>query len=261
MMKSFNHIDTLLFDLNGTIYVKGEPIASINNTLQRLREANYKMSFITNTDGRPPESVHQSLMEMKIDISLEELFTPVIAAKKFMEARPDQTCYCLVSKSVQETMKNFNLNDKNPDYVIIGDFSDRMSYDEINKVFRFIKNGANILALSKTTYYFSQEGINLNTGAFVRMFEEVCEKEAILLGKPSADFFNLALNRTNSCPENTLIVGDDITTDILGAHLIKAGSVLVQTGHYREEKLTMSKFKPDHIIANSTLLLDLLLNH
>ena len=251
-------IDTILFDLDGTLYAKGKPIKTAINIIETLRKQNLKMGFITNTDGRPVEHIHNRLINMGFNIPLEEVFTPVAAVKEFFINNPNKSCYCLVTDEVFESLEDINMNDINPDYVVIGDFSDKTSYEEINKVFRFIMNGSLILALSKTQYYFQDNGVNINTGAFVSMFEHACDKEAILLGKPSKEFFNLALTRLDSISSKTLVVGDDITVDVAGAKAINATSVLVKTGHYNEDLISKSKVKPDFIIEDITQLPDLL---
>lgn len=254
-----NTIDTILFDLDGTLYAKGKPIKTAVNIIETLRKEQLKMGFITNTDGWPIEHIHKRLINMGFNISLEEVFTPVAAVKQFFINNPQKSCYCLVSDGVLESLKDINMNHINPDYVVIGDFSDKTSYEEINKVFRFIMSGASILALSKTKYYFQDNGININTGAFVSMFENACEKEAILLGKPSKEFFNLALTHLGSLSSNTVVVGDDVTVDVAGANAINATSVLVKTGHYNEDLMNKLKIKTDYIIEDITKLPDLLL--
>lgn len=244
------NIDTIIFDLNGTLYEKGIVIEGVSDTLKRLRSKGFKFNFITNTDGRKIEDVYSKLPKMGLDISIDELFTPVSAAKLFIEQNKDKTFYLLVHDEVKEDLCHANINEKNPDYIIIGDFRDKMSYDEINKVFKMIKGGSQILALSKTLSYIGVDGHNINTGAFVKMFEAACNKEAVLMGKPSLDYFNLALDRTESIPENTLIIGDDITTDILGAKKLNAIGVLVKTGCFCNESLNNSDIKPDYIVEN-----------
>lgn len=251
-------IDTILFDLDGTLYAARKPIKTAVNTINMLRKNNMKMGFVTNTDGWPVEHIHNRLVNMGFDIALEEVFTPVAAVKEFFANNPDKSCYCLVTDEVFESLKGLRINDINPDYVVIGDFSDKVSYDEINKVFRFIMNGSSILALSKTNYFYHDNGVNINTGAFVGMFERACDKEAILLGKPSKEFFNLALTHLNSKSCKTLIIGDDITVDVTGAKAIGATSVLVKTGHYNEEIISNSKVKTDYIIEDVTRLPELL---
>lgn len=254
-------IDTILFDLDGTLYANGKPIKTAVNTIEILRKSDLKMGFITNTDGRPVEEIHKRITNMGFNIFLEEVFTPVAAVKQFFMNNPNKSCYCLVNDTVFESLKGINTNDINPDYVVIGDFSDKTNYNEINKVFRLIMNGSSMLALSKTHYYFNDNGININTGAFVSMFENACEKEAILLGKPSSEFYNLALNQLGSIPSKTLVIGDDITVDVAGAKAINAASVLVKTGHYNEELVSKFKLKPDYIIDNITKLPKLLENN
>lgn len=254
-----NIIDTILFDLDGTLYEKGRPIKTAVNTIEILRKERMKMGSITNTDGWPVKYIHNGLIDMGFNISIDEIFTPIAAVKEFFVNNPDKSCYCLVNDKVLKSFKNLNMDDINPDYVVIGDFSDKISYEEINKVFRFIMNGSLILALSKTKYYFQDNGININTGAFVSMFENACDKEAILLGKPSKEFFNIALSHLGSISSKTLVVGDDFTVDVVGAKSINAISVLVKTGHYNEDLINKSKVKPDYIIEDITKLPSLLL--
>ncbi len=252
------NVDTIIFDLNGTLYERGIAIEGANDTIQKLREKGFNLSFITNTDGRSIHDVYNSVIKKGIEIRIEEIFTPITAVKEFIEKHKEKSYYPLVHDDVLEDLTDIKRDDNNPDYVIIGDFCDKVSYEKINMVFRMIKNGAEIISLSNTLWYIDVDGYSINTGSFVKMFEIACDKEAILMGKPSEEYFNMALARTNSKPENTIIVGDDITTDILGAKEINAIGVLVKTGVYNEEQLHRSNIKPDYIIENINELMKLI---
>jgi HAD superfamily hydrolase (TIGR01458 family) len=245
-----SNIDTIIFDLNGTLYERGIAIKGANDAIRGLRKKGYKLSFITNTDGRSVNAVYESVIKKGLEIERDEIFTPITAVKVFIEENKEKSYYPLVHDDALVDFAHIKKEYNNPDYVIIGDFCDKVSYDEINKVFRMIKNGAEILALSKTLWYIDVDGYSINTGSFVKMFEIACNKEAILMGKPSKDYFNMVLTRTNSKPENTIIVGDDISTDILGAGEINAIGILVKTGVYNEEELHKAYHKPDYIIEN-----------
>lgn len=194
------------------------------------------------------QPIYQGVIKKGIEVNREEIYTPITAIKMFIEENSDKTFYTLVQDDVLKDLENAKIDDVNPDYVIICDFSDKVSYDEINKVFRMIMNGAEIITSSKTLWYIDVDGHSINTGSFVRMFEAACDKEAILMGKPSTNFFEMALKRTNSKAENTLVIGDDIKTDILGAIKLNARSALVKTGVYNEEKLQKTDFKSDFVI-------------
>lgn len=252
------NIDTLIFDLNGTLYERGIMIDGVPELLTELRRRGYQLNFITNTDSRSIQDVHQRVLKLGIDIDREELFTPISAVRRMIDLEPDKTFHFLVHDDVLCDLKHAHQDDANPDYVVIGDFCDKTSYDVINKAFRLIKNGAEIISLSNTLWYIDVDGDSINTGAFVSMFETACDKKAILMGKPSEAYFKLALDRTNSQPERTMIIGDDLATDIFGAKQIKAVSVQVKTGVYKADDDFETTAKPDYTIDKVTDLLELL---
>lgn len=252
------NIDTILFDLNGTLYQRRMAIPGVNQTLSRLREAGLHLTFITNTDGRSVGAVHQAVVKMGLGLDLEEVYTPVSAVKAFFAQNQGKSFYPLVHDDVLPDLQGMDMTDRNPDYVVIGDFCDKVSYGGINKVFRMLKAGAEIIALSKTLWYIDVDGYSINTGAFVSMFERACEKEALLMGKPSRDFFAMALSRTKSDAAKTLVVGDGIDVDVLGARQIGATSALVKTGVFDVAKLEKSAFAPDYVIENVNALPNLL---
>jgi len=239
----------LIFDLDGTIYWKGKEIPGALATIKKLEDKGYKVSFVTNTDSKPESLLHEKIKDMGIEIPLENLYTPVVAVKKYAVRNPGKSYFCLTSRSVEESLE-LDKNDENPDYVIIGDFSDRMDFGFINKGFRLIQKGAEMLALAKFLIYYTAQGPNLNTGAFVAMLEHVTGKQAKLLGKPSPDFLRIACDDQNSLPSETLVIGDDITTDILGAYHLGAKSILLRTGHFAGKDLEASPVKPDFILQS-----------
>ncbi|MFT9497932.1 hypothetical protein, partial [Anaerosolibacter sp.] len=51
-------INTIIFDLNGTLYERGIAIEGANDTIQTLRKKGYNLTFITNTDGRNIDDVY-----------------------------------------------------------------------------------------------------------------------------------------------------------------------------------------------------------
>jgi ribonucleotide monophosphatase NagD (HAD superfamily) len=75
----------------------------------------------------------------------------------------------------------------------------------------------------------------LGPGGFVTLLEQVSEKEAVVIGKPSPAFFQEALNEFEGIPaQHVCMVGDDVVGDILGARDAGIGTtILVQTGKYQ----------------------------
>lgn len=247
-MLDIRSIKALLIDLDGTMFFKGKQIPGANETIKKLRALNIDLRFITNADNIPVEAIHRNLRSMRFDISLNEIFSPNVAALKFFERHPSSTCYCLVSDKLLPNFLNLNWNYVSPDYVIIGDFEDKLSAKELNKVFNFIMKGSKILALNKGRFYHSPEGLKINTGSFVSLFEYATNQTSTILGKPSKNFMNLAISDMGLNANEVAVVGDDVSTDILGAINTGSFGILVKTGEYQESHLIDSEIIPDLIL-------------
>lgn len=69
-----------------------------------------------------------------------------------------------------------------------------------------------------------------HAGAFILGLEAAAGQAAVVTGKPSAVFFQAALDALGICASEALVVGDDVLTDIAGARGSGLASVLVRTG-------------------------------
>lgn len=97
----------------------------------------------------------------------------------------------------------------------------------------------------------------MDIGAFVAGLEYVTGTEAVVMGKPSKDFFETALQSLDLRPEDAVMVGDDIESDIGGAQRAGIRGILVRTGKFRDELVARSKVEPDAVIDSVANLLDL----
>ena len=255
------NIKALLLDLDGTLYFRGEPMPHAVRTLGALREMGLQLRFLTNTDSKSAATLQREVAGMGLPIGENEIFSAASAALHFLRTHPGKRCYCLVTHELAAEFAPFLATDGAVDYVLVGDFRDSVSYDRLNTAFRYVMSGAEIVALQKGRFFVNREGHNLDTGAFVELLEYASGTTARVLGKPSAEFFELAMQDTNCTPGETMVVGDDVTTDIAGAQAIGALSVLVKTGKYSSEALACSPAKPDLVIASIAELPHVLAGH
>lgn len=246
---NFNKIKAVLCDLDGTIFFKGNAIDGAKDTIEYLKEKGIVFRFLTNTDSKSPRAMLKQTNSYGFNLSLDEIHTSVSASVKFMKGKSGKSFYPLVSNNILAEYEGMNVREDKADYVIIGDFRDRVSYDLINKAFRLIWNGAEIIALQKGKYFHRNGTVNLDTGGFVKLFEYTTGKEAMIMGKPHKNFFSTILQELNLKAEEVIIIGDDITTDIVGAHNLGDNSILVRTGKYMDKKCeNYEGIEPDMII-------------
>ena len=241
------NVKAIFFDLDGTLYFKGNAIKGAVETVDYLKSKGYICRFLTNTDSKPTSSILDRVTDMGFHISLDEIFTPVTASVKFLEQKKDASVYSFVSDNIILEYEKFRISEDTVDYLVIGDCRDKVSYSNLNKIFKLIGEHTEILALQKGRYYYDTTGKNLDTGAFVSMMEYASNKNSTVLGKPSESFFNILLQGLKLCPSDILIIGDDITTDIVGANRISANSALVKTGKYKDQ-INLKTGTPDYVL-------------
>jgi ribonucleotide monophosphatase NagD (HAD superfamily) len=97
-------------------------------------------------------------------------------------------------------------------------------------------------------YWRTSEGLQLDSGAFVTGLEGAAGIRAEVVGKPAAAFFATALAHLGADAAHTLMVGDDIESDVLAAQRHGLTGVLVKTGKYLPSTHRNASGTPDHVL-------------
>jgi len=134
------------------------------------------------------------------------------------------------------------------DYVIIGDAGDKVTYAALNHAFRCLMEGAELIALERDRYWMDRDGLSLSAGPVVAALEMAAGTTATVVGKPSKEFFGLALHDMGLTEGDAAMVGDDVFTDIGGAQAAGIRGVLVRTGKFRKDVCEKSAIVPEAII-------------
>lgn len=242
------HIKAVLLDLDGTLYFKGLPLPHAAQALDALRESGRRLRFLTNTDSKSTTTLQREVAAMGLKVEENEIFSAASAALHYLHEHVAKRCFCLVSHELAPAFAPFHADDGAVDYVVVGDCRETVNYTVLNAAFRHLMAGAEILALQKGRYFVTGDGYNVDTGAFVRLLEYASGKTATVLGKPSAEFFAAAIKQVHCSPDEVMVVGDDVATDVAGAQAVGAFSVLVRTGKYSDEALDQSPSKPDALV-------------
>ncbi|NLT35582.1 MAG: HAD-IIA family hydrolase [Gaiellales bacterium] len=243
-------VRALLVDLEGTVRFGGTPIPGAAEALNRLRAAGYSLCFTTNIDSMTAKDICRGLTDIGVQADPAEIFTPVAALRHFMARNPERSWLFLLSKDVQSGFAALQGAAQAADFVVVGDFRDEFSYERINSAYRQLMNGARLVALQPQPFFMGPDGYYLDTGAIVHMLEWASGKTAIVLGKPSPDYYLTALEGLGLRPGEALAIGDDVGTDIKGAAAAGCPSVLVRTGKFDAGKVAASAAQPD-VIVNS----------
>jgi HAD superfamily hydrolase (TIGR01458 family) len=231
----------LLVDLDGTLYVGGEPVEGAREAISRLEAAGFVIRYVTNTTRKPRRGVAEHLLSLGFGVDEAEIFTPARAAAGLIG---DGSCFPLVDESLLEDLGGVTLTDDYPDHVLVGDLGEDFTYERLNPAFRCLMDGADLIALQRNRYWRREDGLYMDAGPFVAALEYASGKSATVVGKPEESFFRLAIDDLGLGPHEVAMVGDDAEADVNGAQVAGLKGVQVRTGKYRPE----TEGKPDLLL-------------
>jgi HAD superfamily hydrolase (TIGR01458 family) len=221
----------VLLDISGVLYQDARPLPGAVDALEALQAKGYPLRLVTNTSRLTAAEIHRQLVEMGFAIDHEQVYSAPQAVRRYVQShglRP----YCLIHRNLEEEYADL-LDLPEPNAVVIGDAEERFDYLHLERAFHLLLDGAPLIAMGDNRYFRYRDALRLDAGPFVRALEYAAGVEALILGKPSANFFAGALAELGVGAAAALMIGDDVEGDVLGAQRAGLQGCLVRTGKYR----------------------------
>lgn len=248
-----NSIQLILLDLDGTLYVDKEVVPGAPAALSRLRKQSYLLRFLTNTTTRSHAELLNQLRQMDFAVDDAELISAPAAARLELQAMQEQRgekirLWPVVADAIKADFDQFVIDEQHPDFIVLGDIGDHWNIELINRLFNAMHEGAQLISLHKNRFWQTADGLKADIGFSVAGLEYVTGQTAQIMGKPTAAFFQRVLDSVKISADKTLLVGDDLDSDVGGAQAMGIQGVLVKTGKFRQTYLDKSSIRPDGIL-------------
>ncbi|HTY15738.1 MAG TPA: TIGR01458 family HAD-type hydrolase [Methanoregulaceae archaeon] len=250
----------ILIDLDGVMYTGDRVIPGAPEAIRYLEGRGYLIRYLSNTTRKSRETIRKRLSQFGFSIGANEIFTPATAAIGFLSKAEHNSCHFLVTGDVSDEFDEagYYHRDCDVDFVVIGDAGDNFNYSTMTRAFRLVREGAGIIALEKDRYWMGNDGLMLSAGPFVKALEYATGETAVLMGKPSPQYFHMALASIGVRPGDAVMIGDDVVSDIGGAIRSGLQGVLVKTGKYDEHAASTAEPKPEMVIDSIASVRDFL---
>jgi HAD superfamily hydrolase (TIGR01458 family) len=228
----------ILLDVDGVLHVSGRRIDGADRAIKRLRAEGHRLRFLTNNTTQSRTRLAQTIRGFGIELDDGELqTTPVAAARVLVGKR----VLALTMPAIRGDLEGVELVGEDADAVLLGGADETaetnqvFSYMNLARAFAELEAGAELYCLHKNRWWQTARGALLDAGAFVVGLEYASGTTATVLGKPSAPYFEAALEALDADPERAWVVGDDVDADIGGAAALGMHTILVRTGKFRDD--------------------------
>ena len=247
-MPDISSIKAVIFDLDGVLYVSNTPIDGAIEVVKAIRNAGYACRFVTNTSTLSLRSLQQKLKQLGFAVVPSDIISAPQAAIQYLKSQTNPVCRLLLAEDVKQDFSEFQQSNTDANFVVVGDIGNAWTYQMLNEVFASLMRGAKLIAIHKNRFWQTDAGLQMDIGAFIHGLEYASNTKAMMIGKPSPDFFNAVLTDLQRQANEVLMIGDDIDSDIGGAQAVGIKGALVRTGKFRQSYADNALIKPDFTI-------------
>jgi len=259
MTNHANHIRVVVLDLDGVIYRGDSPIPGATATTHWLGQNGYHTYFFTNNSTRNRESYVDLLAGFGIQADRQHIITSAsLTAHYFLDNNLLPATALVVGEGgLADELRSAGVSvvrrrgKKLIDYVVVG-MDRKFTYAKLHEAQQAIRNGAYFIATNRDATYPVENNVIPGGGSIVAAVATAAEQEPLVIGKPSAQAGELIVRRAGVAPQEVLMVGDRLETDIEMGHRARLQTCLVLTGISRAEEAAAlpQEKRPDFVIES-----------
>lgn len=239
-----------LIDMDGVLVRGNLPIPGAPEFIGRLIERQAKFLILTNNSIYTPQDLQLRLQRSGLDVPDGHIYTSAMATAKFLHAqRPGGTAYVVGEAGLTTALHEvgYLLSEHDPDYVVLGETT-AYSFERITQAIRLIMGGARFIATNRDVSGPSATGIVPATGAVAALISSVTGTKPYYVGKPNPLMMRTALNTIDAHSEESVMVGDNLDTDIIVGTEAGMETILVLTGVTSREDVGRFPYRPTYIV-------------
>lgn len=255
--------DGLIIDLDGVVWLGGEPIEGAVDAIIGLRKGGTRLVFLTNDPSNSPGVQVRRLQAIGITASEAEMVTSGVAMAQFLAGRTDlkgRPAFVIGSPWLKREIVNSGLalvsryDADNADLVAVGGHPG-FDFAELRAAIRAVSNGAPLFAAGRDRTVPTPRGPEPATGAIVAAIEYATDVTATVVSKPEPLIFDTARAALDGC-RRVAVIGDNLAADIAGAQRAGLDSILVLSGSSSASDLEASDHQPDLVLPSLAAILE-----
>ncbi|WP_239078182.1 MULTISPECIES: HAD-IIA family hydrolase [Deefgea] len=243
-------IKSIISDMDGVIYRGKQLIPGANEFVQKLLAAKIPFLFLTNNAEQTPLDLKLKLESLGIHGLTEDNFiTSAMATAMFLRGQKERAKVYVVGGGglINELYKvGFSISESNPDYVVVAK-SSTFSFEQLKKAVRFIDQGAKFIGTNPDMIDPVEGGNEPAAGTILAAISAATGKKPYIVGKPNALMMMLASRKLGVHPEECVMVGDRMDTDIVGGMEAGMTTALVLSGVSTLSMLDEFPYRPDYV--------------
>ncbi len=254
-----------IFDMDGVLYRGADVLPGVQELLDALTLRERPFMMATNNSMATPEAYERRLAAMGIEVPAEAVITSALATRDYLEQTlPDGSgIYTIGMPALREQLFEgsafhpVQFGEEQPAAVVVG-LDLGFTYDKLKAGHEALQQGASFIATNADSTLPTESGLVPGAGSIVAALAAASGMEPVVIGKPETPMLEMAMRRMGVLPEETVMIGDRLDTDVLAGHRAGMMTVLVLTGVSTRDDLATAEALPDMIVSDLPSLVEAL---
>ena len=252
-------INAIIFDMDGVIWRAQTPIGNPAEIFTTLKNAGIKVAFATNNATKSINAFIEKLASMGVEASPEQIYTSSKATAQYLKKKhPDGgNVYAVGMSGLVETLASYGFNHSaDSPLAVVAAMDETINFEKLKTATLFIRSGVPFIGTNPDKSFPTPEGLIPGAGSILAAIETASDTSPMIIGKPQATMFLQALDYLEESPENVLVVGDRLETDIAGGQAAGCQTAAVLSGVCTLEEAEKWNPNIDYISKDLTTLIN-----
>lgn len=239
----YTKIRAVVMDMDGVLWRGDEPLPAMVEMFEWLRESAMPFVLATNNSSKTRADYVAKLARLGVaDVPETAIVTSGTATAAYLQKHyPAGTpVHVLGMDGLRRILDGagFDTSDEAPPQVVVAGIDFHLTYEALKRAALHIRAGADFIGTNPDLTFPSPDGLVPGAGSLLAALEVATDVAPVVIGKPSTPMFETALETLGTAPEETLMVGDRLNTDISGGQAAGMKTVLLFTGVTAPDALT-----------------------
>ena len=240
----------MIIDMDGVLWRGPEPIGDLAAVFKRIEQKGLKAILATNNPTITIEQYLDKLLDFGVPLNPEQVITSAIATAQYLTDRFPQRgpVYIIGEEGVRYALaeQNFFSAVDNALAVIVS-LDRELTYEKLLRATLLIRSGVPFIVTNPDSTLPIPGGFAPGAGSIASAIQTATDQNPVVIGKPQPEMYRMALDRMGVSPDETIVVGDRLETDIAGGQTLGCITGVVLSGVATIESVISWKQMPDYI--------------
>lgn len=245
----------MIIDMDGVLW-RGETILpGVPELFAYLREQDIGFVLATNNATQTPETYRQRMRAAGVEVSEHEVLTSALATAAYLQEQlpVGSALYVVGDDGIRQALQRAEfriIRRAEEAEAVVAAMSRRVCWEDLAEATLALRRGVPFIGTNPDASFPTERGQVPGAGAILAALEAGSGREPTVIGKPERYLYQQATQILGTEPNDTLILGDRLETDIVGGIRLGAQTALLLTGVTSEEQAADSEIEANYQFHN-----------